>query len=105
MKLAPFVFVTLFLSCAVPAVNAEEPICAAVNPCNADGTVMKEFAGGECAAVFERRCLSQLTNSLQMDVAACRADEASTTEQLGEANRQIAALRRQLKAALRKAAR
>ena len=86
-------------------VLAVDTICAAVNPCNSDGTVTKEFAYGECAPVFEQRCLSELANSINAALSACQTMDDALLAQLSDANRQIAQLKKQLKLTVKRVSR
>jgi hypothetical protein len=55
-------YLLLLVSVVIPRISvAEDPdlICAAVLPCNPDGSVQEAFAHGDCAPQYARQCAAQ----------------------------------------------
>lgn len=87
---AAFLFV-LVLALGIP--EGEEPLCAAVHPCNPDGSVYAPFNQGACAERYALECARQLAD--EKDLSAlfnqCVADRehlARRTQKLKRRNRQ-----------------
>ncbi len=77
----------------------DSAICAAVLPCNKDGSVQSAFNTGSCAAVYQRQCFSQKANELAGLVESCTID--SLQKEL-KYKRTIRSLKKQLRSARRR---
>lgn len=87
-----------FLTAApVRADESEQFFCAAVLPCNSDGTVQAPFDQGLCAPTYRSQCLSMLANKLQESGATC--DES--LDRVAKKAKRLARQLRKFKAARR----
>lgn len=75
-------------------VRADDLVCAAVLPCNADGSVQAPYSQGACAARYARDCTFAHAKSQEDKLVACE-DSSSKKD------RQISKLRKELRKARR----
>ena len=84
----------------VPAARAQtviddsEVICAAIHPCNPDGSVMAEYATGACAARYIKECLSAKANEA---LASCVDNRDESHKTIRTLKRKVTSLENKLK--------
>lgn len=94
------IFACQLITPATARAEDEGFVCAAVMPCNPDGTVMEQFDHGQCAPMYRSQCLSRLTNDVQEDLVVCKEKLKTTQESLAGMRRQLRDMRK--KAAARR---
>ena len=77
----------------------DDTVCAAVMPCNPDGSVQAPFDSGNCAPLYQRQCLTQKANELAEQVEQCIN---ASDRRVQRYRRAIRALRRELRSARRR---
>lgn len=94
--LASLVLAAVLCVVAVPSVQAEEGefVCAAIMPCNPDGTVFAPYDQGSCAALYRSQCLSQRANELSEVEASCQVSMAELQKRVKALSRKNRALSR-----------
>ncbi len=75
--------------------ESEGFVCAAVMPCNSDGTVQAPFDTGLCAPMYRSQCLSALANNLNESSNSCRESLDDASKRVKRLRRKVQALRRQ----------
>jgi hypothetical protein len=93
---------SLTFSNAAFASDSEPFVCAAVMPCNDDGTVQAPFDEGLCAPTYRSWCLSAQVNHLEDISQACHSQLESKQEVVEKFRKRLRDLRRELRAAARK---
>ena len=94
------IFACQLITPATARAEDEGFVCAAVMPCNPDGTVMQQFDQGQCAPMYRSQCLSRLTNDVQEALVICKEKLKATQESLAGTRRQLRDMRK--KAAARR---
>jgi len=97
-------FTLLFLTCVIPvpsfADSGEDGImCAAIHPCNADGSVIAGYETGPCAAKYIKECLGEKANHA---IASCEGSRGSMVRQVRKLKKEIAKLKKQAAKSSRK---
>ena len=70
-------------------------VCAAVMPCNGDGTVQAPFNVGPCADTYRSWCLADRLNGLEEDLNSCISKAEARHESVQKLRRKLRAARRQ----------
>ena len=68
--------------------------CAAVYPCNPDGTVQAPFDKGECAELYQRQCSSKKANELGDSLISCENNRDSLLVTIDSLRDEVRRLRR-----------
>ncbi len=77
-------------------------ICAAVHPCNPDGSVMAPYNTGACAAKYAKECLSNVANKA---ILSCETSLSQSDAKVASLKKELDKTKRRLKAAQRNARR
>jgi hypothetical protein len=93
---------------AQDSANSGDLLCAAIVPCNPDGTVFEPYNQGACAAVYARQCArkveeldpqseaegKQYQQLLEQELISCQKDSLASQNKL---RKQLRQLRRSLR--------
>ena len=80
-------------------VSAEEQtedsiVCAAVVPCDKDGSVLPAFSKGACASYYEAICSQQYLNELTAQLAQCTSGQSTLSAQVRSLRSRLAKVKR-----------
>ena len=97
MKTAAWLMAVIGLCFAFPlhaADNQHVVLCAALLPCNGDGSVQKPFDEGPCALLYAKQCQFQFANQSSVDLLACQREVEAQTEQVDNLREKYRSLNR-----------
>lgn len=79
------------------AQSSENVVCAAVHPCNPDGTVQVGFDKGPCAERYRIECARDLMQSVSLDVQICETERVGLEDEVKVLKRKLRASKRELR--------
>ena len=97
------VLLMVFASPAFAESDDDVVVCAAVHPCNADGTVMAPYNKGECAARYALECAADVANKIGEDLVSCENENAALKLQLETSLKKLSRLQKAARRAARPA--
>ncbi len=85
---------TLMVCSPALAESDGDLVCAAIHPCNSDGTVYAPYNSGECAAKYALECAGDVTNKVGDALVSCENSRADLQDQLNKLAKKLARLQR-----------
>ena len=91
---AMVVLASLMVVASASAESDGDLVCAAIHPCNTDGTVMAPFNTGECAAKYALECAGDAANKTGDELVTCEGKNSELQAEISKLQKKLARFQR-----------